>query len=131
MMICPFKSINMRGLIFLLVVYIVKWIIDEISKPVVSDVDQIIYTITAKKPVKYISNGVELKTTLKRHYFAILDMENGKEYDREMISDQVFKQHSYHDEDVKVGYKTRCNSIDIKLAENFILNQYDYIQNSN
>jgi hypothetical protein len=117
----------MRGLIFLLFVYIVKWIIDEISKPEAPDVDQIINAITEKKPIKYISNGVELKTTLKRHYFNILDMENGKIYDREMISDQVFKQHSYYDEDVKVGYKTRCKSIDIKLAEEYIMDNYNYI----
>jgi len=117
----------MRGLIFLLVVYIVKWIIDEISKPEAPDVDQIINAITEKKPVKYISNGVELKTTLKRHYFDILDMENGKVYDREMISEQVFKQHSYYDEDVKVGYKTRCSSKDIKLAEDYIIDNYNYM----
>lgn len=73
---CHFKSINMRVLIFLLVVYIIKLIIKELNKPVDSDVDQIINTITEKKPVIYISNGVELKTTLKRHYFNILDMEN-------------------------------------------------------
>ena len=75
----------MKGLIFLSVVYILKWLVDEISKPEVSEVDQIINTITEKKPIKYISNGVELKTTLKRHYFDILDMENGKVYNREMI----------------------------------------------
>jgi hypothetical protein len=117
----------MRGLIFLVIVYIVKWIIDEISKPEVPDVDQIINAITEKKPVKYISNGVELKTTLKRHYFDILDMENGKVYDREMISEQVFKQHSYYDEDVKVGYKTRCSSKDIKLAEDYIMDNFNYM----
>ena len=117
----------MRGLIFLVVVYIIKWLIDEISKPEDSDVDELINDITEKKPVKYISNGVELKTTLKRHYFNILDMENGKVYDREMISDQVFKQHSYYDEDVKVGYKTRCTSNDIHLAHNYIMDHYDYI----
>lgn len=117
----------MRSIIFLLVVYIIKLIIKELSKPVVSDVDQIINEITEKKPIKYISNGVELKTTLKRHYFDILDMENGKIYDREMISEQVFKQHSFYDEDVKVGFKTRCKSIDIKLAEDYIMEHYDYI----
>ena len=117
----------MKGLIFLLVVYIVKWIIDEISKPQAPDVDQIINTITVKKPVKYISNGAELKTTLKRHYFNILDLENGKVYNREMISDQVFKQHSYYDEDVKVGYKTRCSSKDIKLAEEYIMDNFNYL----
>ena len=116
----------MRGLIFLVVVYIIKWLIDELSKPVVSDVDQIINSITEKKPVKYISNGVELKTTLKRHYFNILDLENGKVYDREMISDQVFKQHSFYNEDVKVGYKTKYKTSDIHLAEDYILDYYDY-----
>ena len=121
----------MRSIIFLLVVYMVKWIIDEISKPEDSDVDELINDITEKKPVKYISNGVELKTTLKRHYFNILDMENGKVYDREMISDQVFKQHSYYDEDVKVGYKTRCTSNDIQLAHNYIMDHYDYIVDLN
>ena len=128
---CPFKSINMRGIIFLVIVWIIKFIIKELSKPVVSDIDKIINTITEKKPIKYISNGVELKTTLKRHYFNILDMENGKVYDREMISDQVFKQHSYYDEDVKVGYKTRYKTMDIHLAKDYVLNNYDYVVNLN
>ncbi len=121
----------MRGLIFLVIVYIVKWIIDEISKPEVPDVDQIINSITEKKPIKYISNGVEIKATLKKHYFDILDMENGKIYDWEMISGQVFKQHSYYDEDVKVGYKTRYNTKDIHLAEDYILDYYDYVVHLN
>lgn len=121
----------MKGIIFLVVVYIIKFIIDEISKPSVAEVDQIINTITEKKPVKYISNGVELKTTLKKHYFNILDLENGKVYDREMISEQAYKQHSYHNEDVKVGYKYRCTSMDIKLAENYIIDNYNYLVNLN
>ena len=117
----------MRGLIFLLVVYIVKWIIDEISKPEVPNVDQIINFITEKKPIKYISNGVELKKPFIEHYFNILDMENGKVYDRDMILIQVKKQHSYYQEDVAVGYKSRCNSKDILLAETYILDNYNYL----
>jgi hypothetical protein len=117
----------MRGLIFLVIVYIVKWIIDEISKSEVPDVDQIINSITEKKPIKYMSNGVEIKATLKKYYFDILDMENGKVYDREMISKQVLKQHSYYNDDVRAGYKTRCNKKDIQLAEDYVLDYYDYI----
>ena len=93
--------------------------------------NQLINTINEKKPVKYISNGVELKTNLKRHYFNILDMGNGMVYNREMISEQVFKQHSYYQEDLKVGYKTRYNTNDIHLAENFILDYYDYLVHLN
>ena len=117
----------MRSIIFLVIVYLIKIIIKELSKPVVSDIDEIINTITEKKPVKYISNGVELKTTHKRHYFNILDMENGKVYDREMISEQVVKQHQYYDEDVKVGYKTTYNTKDIHLAEDYIMDNYNYL----
>ena len=121
----------MKGLIFLTIVYILKWLVDELSKPKVSEVDEIINSVTDKKPIKFISNGVELKTTLKRHYFDILDMENGKVYDREMISEQVFKQHSFYNEDVRAGYKTRCNTKDIHMAEEYVLDYYDYIVHLN
>ena len=121
----------MRGLIFLFVVYLVKILIKELSKALISEVDQLINTITEKKPVKYISDGIELKTTLKRHYFDILDMENGKVYDRAMISEQVFKQHSFYNDDVKVGYKTKYNTKDIHLAEDYILDYYDYVVHLN
>ncbi len=121
----------MRGLTFLVLVYIIKWLVDEISQPEVSDVDQIINTNTEKKPIKYISNGVELKTTLKRHYFDILDMEQGKVYDREMISEQVFKQHSFYSEDIRAGFKIRCNTKDIHLAEGYVLDYYDYVVHLN
>lgn len=117
----------MNILIFLIVVFLIKLIVRDFNKPVVSDVDQLINTITENKPIIYISNGVELKTTLKRHYFNILDMENGKIYDREMISEQVFKQHQYYDEDVKIGYKTKYNTQDIHLAENYIIDNYNYL----
>ena len=121
----------MKGLIFLSVVYLLKWLIDEISKPEVSDVDLMVNKITEKKPIKFISNDVELKTTLKRHYFDILDMENGKVYDIEMISEQVFKQHSFYNEDVSAGFKTRCNTKDIHMAEDYVLDYYDYVVHLN
>ena len=96
-----------------------------------SDVDQIINVITEKKPVKYISNGVELKSNFTEHYFDILDMEKGKLFDRDMILTQVKKQQSYYQEDVAIGYKTRLNTVDIELAEDYILNNYDYVVHMN
>lgn len=54
-------------------------------------------------------------------------MENGKVYDREMILTQVQKQDSYYQEDIAVGYKIRCNSIDILLAEEYIMDNYNYV----
>jgi len=115
------------SLIFLIVCIIIKLIIDDYDKPVVSDVDKIINAITEKKPIIYISNGVELKTNFTEHYFDILDMEKGRLFDRYMILTQVKKQQSYYQEDVAVGYKTRCNSKDILLAETYILDNYNYL----
>jgi len=54
-------------------------------------------------------------------------MEKGKLFDRDMILTQVKKQQSYYQEDVSVGYKTRCNSKDILLAETYILDNYNYL----
>lgn len=115
------------SLVFLIVCLIIKLIVDDYNKPVVSDVDQIINDITEKKPIKYISNGVELKTNFNEHYFDILDMEKGNLFDKEMILIQVKKQHSYYQEDVAVGYKTRFNTVDILLAETYILDNYNYM----
>lgn len=84
-----------------------------------------------KKPIVYISDGVELKTSFRKHYFEILDMRAGTTYDREMIFEQAQKQHSYYQEDIKVGYKTRSSKEEIQLAESYILEYYDYVINLN
>ena len=117
----------MTTFIFLIICLIFNLIVKDYTRPIVSDVDQIINAITEKKPVKYISNGVELKTNFTEHYLDILDMEKGKLFDRDMILIQVKKQHSYYQEDVAVGYKSRCNSKDILLAETYILDNYNYL----
>ena len=117
----------MTSLIFLIFCLIIKLIVRDLNKPVVSEVDLLINKITEKKPIKYFSNGIELKTNLTEHYFNILDLENGKIYNREMILTQVQKQDSYYQEDVAVGYKSRCNSVDILLAEEYIMDNYNYV----
>jgi hypothetical protein len=58
-------------------------------------------------------------------------MEKGKLYDREMILNQVEKQLYYYQEDILVGYKTRCNSNDIHLAEKYVIDNYNYLVNMN
>ena len=121
----------MGTLIFISFCLIFKFIVQDYNKPVVSDVDQMINTITEKKPIKYISNGIELKSNFTDHYFNILDIEKGKLYDREMILNQAEKQLSYYQEDILVGYKTRCNSNDILLAEKYILDNFNYLVNLN
>ena len=54
-------------------------------------------------------------------------MEKEKLYDREMISEQIIKQRNFHNEDLKIGWKTKYDISDIKLAEEYILNNYVYL----
>lgn len=121
----------MNSIIFIITCMLFKLIVKDYNKPVVSEVDQIINAITEKKPIKYISNGIELKSNFTVHYFNILDMEKGISYDREMILKQVNKQISYYNEDLLVGYKTRCNDKDIELAMMYVLDNYKYLANLN
>ena len=121
----------MNSLIFFIVCLIFKFLVEDYNKPVVSEMDQIINAITEKKPVKYISNGTILDTNFKSHYFKILDLENSKVYYEEMITEQAIKQKLFHDEDVKIGFKTRCNTNDIELAEGYILDYYNYVVHLN
>jgi hypothetical protein len=118
-------------LLFLLIGIIIKLIVDDYNETVISDIDQIINTITEKKPVKFISNGVELNSTFIEHYFKILDLEIGVLYDSEMIFKQVKKNQSFYQENLALGYKTRCNEKEILLAEAFILDNYNYIVHLN
>ena len=117
----------MGHLIFIIVVIVIKALINV--KPDTKDVEDgnIGLTNNEKKPIVYISNGIELKTSFRKHYFEVLDMRAGTTYDRDMIFEQAQKQHSYYQEDIKVGYKTRTSKKEIQLAESYILEYYDYV----
>jgi hypothetical protein len=58
-------------------------------------------------------------------------MEKEKLYDREMISEQIIKQRNFHNEDLKIGWKTKYDISDIKLAEEYVMNNYTYLININ
>ena len=69
----------MNGLIFLIVIYFLKWIINDISKSEVSKVDQLINTITENKSIKYKSNDVELQNS-DNSYNCDGNINNNKEH---------------------------------------------------
>lgn len=121
----------MFSILFLITFYIINLIVKDYNKPIVSEVDMMINKITFKKPLKYISNNVELKSNFLTHYWDILDMTNENKFDREMIFIQAKKQTSFYIEDVTVGYKTKFSKKDIRLSEDYVLNHYDYMMNLN
>ena len=117
----------MGHLIFLIIVFVLKALINVKPDPKNVEDGNTRLTKSKKKPIVYISDGIELKTSFRKHYFEILDMRAGTTYDREMIFEQSQKQHSYYQEDIKVGYKTRSSKKEIQLAESYILEYYDYV----
>jgi hypothetical protein len=110
---------------------LIKFVVEDYNKPVVSEIDQIIYNIIQKKTVKYISDGIELKPNFIKHYLAVLDIKKEEIFDMEMIIMQANKQLTFYNEDIAVGYKTRCDSKHIILAKNYILDNYNYLANLN
>lgn len=121
----------MSTLIFLSFCLIINLIINDYNKPVISELDLLINNLTEKKTIKYISNGIELKSNFRSHYLEILDMRNTKRFNREMIFEQAQKQQTFFHEDINTGYLTRCSKKDIILAESYILEYYDYIVHLN
>jgi hypothetical protein len=117
----------MKEILFLLFIYFIKWLIKVTRESTVSDIKQNTNRLTDINRIKYISNGIELKTSLKEHYFNILDLQNGKCYDRSMIFEQVEKQRSFNYEDIKLGYKIKFNAREINLAKKYVMDYYDYI----
>jgi hypothetical protein len=68
---------------------------------------------------------------LSHIFFNILDLQNGKSYDRSMIFEQVEKRNSFNSEDIKLGYKTKFNASEINLAKNYVMDYHDYIVHLN
>jgi hypothetical protein len=121
----------MKEILFLLLIYFIKWLIKWARESNVSDIEQNTNRLTDINRIKYISNGIELKTSLKKYYFDILDLQNGKSYDRSMIFEQVDKRHSFNSEDIKLGYKTKFNASEIILAKMYVMDYHDYIVHLN
>ncbi len=64
----------MNSLIFFIVCLIIRLIINDYNKPVVSNVYQIINTISNKEPIKYYSNGIELPYRFHIEYKIMIDV---------------------------------------------------------
>jgi hypothetical protein len=125
----------MRSLIFLIIVYIIKWLIDEISKPDVSKVDQLIKAIPNKKTVKYYSNGIELPYPFHIEYKIIIrTMANSWIYENE-YKELVNENHNAPiiDREVSSPYiqKFTYTLNNIFLAESYLSDQRDYLNNLN
>lgn len=121
----------MKEIVFIVIICLIKSLIKSMREVNISDINKPSNTLNAFTNIKYISNGIEIKKSFKKHYFDILDMQSGIVYDRNMIREQVFKQHSFNDEDIKLGYKTKFNASEIILAKMYVMDYHDYIVHLN
>lgn len=121
----------MGHLIFIIIVIVIKALINIKPDPKYVDDCDTGLTKSKKKPIVYISDGIELEKSFRKYYFEVLDMRDSNSYDRDLIFEQSQKQYSFYQEDIKIGYKTRYSKKEIQLAESYILEYFDYVVNIN
>jgi hypothetical protein len=125
----------MRGIIFLLVVYFVKFLIKELSKPEVNQIDELINAIPNREPIKYYSNGIELPYPFHIEYKMMMNtMVNSWMY-KEEYQELVNENHNAPiiDREILSPYiqKYTYTFNNVFLAESFLKDQCDYLNNLN
>ena len=125
----------MRGIIFLLIVYFVKFIIKELSKPEVSKVDELINAIPKRESIKYYSNGIELPFPFHIEYKMMMNtMANSWMY-KEEYQELVNENHNAPiiDREILSPYiqKYTYTFNNVFLAESYLSDQWDYLNNLN
>jgi hypothetical protein len=125
----------MRTIIFLLVVYFVKFLIKELSKPEVSKIDELINAIPNREPIKYYSNGIELPYPFHIEYKMMMNtMVNSWMY-KEEYQELVNENHNAPiiDREILSPYiqKYTYTFNNVFLAESYLNDQWDYLNNLN
>jgi hypothetical protein len=125
----------MRTIIFFLVVYFVKFLIKELSKPEVSKIDELINAIPNREPIKYYSNGIELPYPFHIEYKMMMNtMANSWMY-KEEYQELVNENHNAPiiDREISSPYLQRYTYTfnNVFLAECYLNDQWDYLNNLN
>jgi hypothetical protein len=82
-------------------------------------------------PIKYISNGVELNESIRRHYYKVLDMHSSPFIHDGIVFEQFQKHLQYTKEDELLGYKVKYSVRDLKAAEYYLYDLCEYYGNLN
>jgi hypothetical protein len=84
-----------------------------------------------KAPIKYISNGVELTESIRRHYYKVLDMHSIPIIHNGIVFEQYQKHLQYIKEDELLGYKVKYSVRELKAAEYYLYDLCEYYGNMN
>jgi hypothetical protein len=84
-----------------------------------------------KLPVKYISNGIELNESIRRHYYKVLDIHSRPIINNEVIYEKYHRHLQYLREDQVLGYKIKYFLFDLKAAQYYLDDLCEYFGNLN
>ena len=87
--------------------------------------------VRKKLPVKYISNGIELNESIRRHYYKVLDIHSSPIINNEVIYEKYHKHLQYLREDQVLGYKIKYSISDLKAAQYYLDDLCQYFGNLN
>ena len=87
--------------------------------------------VRKKLPVKYISNGIELNESIRRHYYKVLDIHSSPIINNEVIYEKYHKHLQYLREDQVLGYKIKYFLCDLKAAQYYLDDLCEYFGNLN
>ena len=84
-----------------------------------------------KLPVKYLSNGVELNESIRRHYYKVLDIHSTPIINNEVVFEKYHKHLQCLREDQVVGYNINYSLRDLKAAQYYLDDLCEYFENIN
>ena len=87
--------------------------------------------IKVNAPIKYLSNGIELNESIRRHYYKVLDMHSSPIIHDGIVFEQYQKHLQYAKEDELLGYKVKYSVRELKAAEYYLYDLCDYYGNLN
>ncbi len=123
---------SVSGIIFatIVTIKIVKSFFDGLSeKPDTIKVGDEI--IKQKAEVKFISNGVELNESIRRHYYKVIDIHSSPIINNEVVFEKYQKHLNYLKEDQLLGYKVKYSTNDLKAAHYYLDDLCEYFGNLN
>lgn len=122
---------SISGIIFasLVVIKIVKSFMDGLTdSPVPFKEGE---EVKVKAPIKYLSNGVELNESIRRHYYKALDMHSSPIIHDGIVFEQYQKHLQYAKVDELLGYKVKYSVRELKAAEYYLYDLCEYYGNLN
>lgn len=87
--------------------------------------------IKQKVQVKFISNGIELNESIRKHYYKVLDIHSSPIINNDVVFEKYQKHLHYLKEDHLLGYKVKYSIKDLKAAHYYLDDLCEYFGNLN